>query len=482
MKRILTALTLLFLPAAAEAQSFQDFLNRLYAAPDSLRQGIVDSFTTAQPRSPVLERDTLAHYYWRGSASTVTVPGDANGWSASAFPMARVPATDFWYHSRVFERDARLDYKFVTGGSNWILDPRNPYTVMGGFGPNSELRMPGHVPPAEIVYDPGIPHGDIRDTIWFSNALGNSRRVRIYTPPGYATSQDSFPVVVFHDGLEYVSLAYANNVLDYLIARGRIRPLIAVFIPPVNRVPEYRTTQINQFTSFVADDVMRYMDGAYRTRRNQAWRATLGASDGGHIALWLGYARPDVFGNVSAHSSNVTDTISRGLQSGPPRPLKFYLDIGTYDIAQLIPLVRNLRGILVARGYPLRYQELHDGHSWGNWRSHIDDALEYFFPGPAVGVQEGTGAGMPDGMTLEQNHPNPFNPSTVVRFSVRREERVRLVVYDLLGRAVAVLVDGVVHPGEHSVRFEAGGMAAGVYLYSLEQAGRRLSRKMLYLR
>jgi enterochelin esterase-like enzyme len=60
--------------------------------------------------------------------------------------------------------------------------------------------------------------------------------------------------------------------------------------------------------------------------------------------------------------------------------VKLYLDLGTYDIPMLIPLVRDFIPILQAGGYTYRYQEYHEGHSWGSWRTHIDDALEMFFP------------------------------------------------------------------------------------------------------
>jgi hypothetical protein len=81
--------------------------------------------------------------------------------------------------------------------------------------------------------------------------------------------------------------------------------------------------------------------------------------------------------------------------------------------------------------------------------------------------REGSPVAVPDGITLEQNYPNPFNPATVVQFSVYREARVRLAVYDLTGREVAVLVDGVVQPGVHAARWDASGMASGVYFYRL---------------
>jgi hypothetical protein len=80
---------------------------------------------------------------------------------------------------------------------------------------------------------------------------------------------------------------------------------------------------------------------------------------------------------------------------------------------------------------------------------------------------------LPGAFALEQNYPNPFNPTTVIAFSVgsggvRTATRVKLVVYDVLGRAVAVLVDGLLQPGVHSVEWNARGMASGVYFCRME--------------
>jgi enterochelin esterase-like enzyme len=242
------------------------------------------------------------------------------------------------------------------------------------------LRMPQYVPPPEIEYRLEIPHGALWDTTFFSPQLGNSRRIRIYTPPGYETSSDSFGTILFHDGLEYVSLANTNNILDYLIWHNRIQPIIAVFVPPVNRTPEYAGNQKDEFTAFIVDEIIPWVDSKYRTIQDPAYRSTLGASNGGNIALWLGLQHPEVFGNIAAQSSNVESSISSGFQNGPKLDLKFYLDIGTYDIQVLIPLVRNFKEILESKGYAFEYYEFHEGHSWGNWRAHIDNALEFFFP------------------------------------------------------------------------------------------------------
>jgi hypothetical protein len=147
MKRLLLISgCVLLLTHAGFSQTFTDFVNRVVSAPDSQRTAIVDSFMTATPVFPLLENGTVCHFLYRGTTSSVTAPGDANGWDPAAFPMTRLSTTNLWYRTDTFPADARLDYKFVLGGSTWILDPRNPYQVSGGFGPNSELRMPCTTP------------------------------------------------------------------------------------------------------------------------------------------------------------------------------------------------------------------------------------------------------------------------------------------------------------------------------------------------
>jgi enterochelin esterase family protein len=378
MKRYGPALIILLMTFTLKAQTFQHFLDRINAIPLHERQAMADSFITACRAFPFIENDSLAHFIFTGASGSIVMAGDATHWNPSQ-NLSLIPGTNFWYLTKIYESDARLDYKFVTGGSNWILDPRNPKTCAGGFGPNSEIRMGGNTPSPEVQYYTDIHHGTFRDTVFHSNFLNNSRLVRVYLPPSYPAAAE-YPLILFHDGLEYINLAAANYVLDYLIAHKMISPVIAVFVPPVDRQPEYAGTKIDLFTSFITGELMPFIDQKYRTSKDPMKRATLGASDGGNIALYLGIKAPSCFGRIAAHSSDVIDAISSALKNGPKLNLDFYLDIGTYDIAQLIPMVHNLANLLQARRYSFSFSEIHEGHSWGNWKEHLRLPLMQFFP------------------------------------------------------------------------------------------------------
>ncbi len=484
MLKKLLLLQLGLLTTSLHGQTFSDFLILANRTAGEQKIAVIDSFMQAAGTFPFIENDTLVHFIYRGSANRVTVPGDANHWDPAAFPMSQIPGTHFWYRTESFEPDARLDYKFVLDGRNWILDPRNPHTVTGGFGPNSELRMPGYVPPPEIEFDPALPHGTLMDTTFFSSSLNNSRKIKVYLPPGYSQSQTRYPVVLFHDGLEYVSLAKANNVLDYLIAHQRIRPVIGLFVPPVQRNAEYAGSLKTRFATFITDEVFVWLDQRFRTLAEPAQRAVMGASNGGNISLYLALKRPDVFGNVAAQSSNVEDEISRGFRESPKLPLKIYLDLGTYDIPLLIPRVKNLLPILQQKGYPVIFKEFHEGHSWGNWRAHIDEALEFLFPATPSSVAHP--AAVPGSVPLSYNFPNPFSPATRIAFRLAQKARVSLQVYNILGQKVANLLEQQLAPGKHEIRWNGKNqhgqeLPSGIYIYVLRINERPAIRKKMIL-
>ena len=83
---------------------------------------------------------------------------------------------------------------------------------------------------------------------------------------------------------------------------------------------------------------------------------------------------------------------------------------------------------------------------------------------------------------LMQNYPNPFNPITTIAYSIPKTSEVKLVVYDILGREVAVMVNDVQNPGYYKYTFSGDGLSSGVYVYRLETTDRTIVKKMLLLK
>ena len=89
---------------------------------------------------------------------------------------------------------------------------------------------------------------------------------------------------------------------------------------------------------------------------------------------------------------------------------------------------------------------------------------------------------LPAEVTLSPNYPNPFNPETTIRYALPQAGEVRLVVYDLLGHEVAILVEGSKPAGDHTVRFGAGNLPSGLYVYRLQAQDKTIVRTMILVK
>ncbi|WP_428236417.1 T9SS type A sorting domain-containing protein [Gracilimonas sp.] len=89
---------------------------------------------------------------------------------------------------------------------------------------------------------------------------------------------------------------------------------------------------------------------------------------------------------------------------------------------------------------------------------------------------------IPEGYSLSQNYPNPFNPTTNIEYTINQAGPVTLKVYDMTGREVATLVNTRMNAGEHVVSFDASNLSSGVYIYSLQANGVRLTNKMTLIK
>lgn len=92
------------------------------------------------------------------------------------------------------------------------------------------------------------------------------------------------------------------------------------------------------------------------------------------------------------------------------------------------------------------------------------------------------GPGMPSAFALRQNYPNPFNPATGIRYDLPSTAHVTLTVYDMLGREIAILMDGVQQAGTYTARFDASRLPSGVYFYRLSSGSNVATQKMILMK
>lgn len=366
---------------------FADLIAQVNGLTDPQEQSaLVDSFMAiaAVNGIPVTE-DTLCYFIYRGNpGGNVQVAGDFTGWSPDNEAFTRLATTNLYYLQRTFPADSRLDYKLVVNGG-WILDPLNPHTISGGFGPNSELSMPDYVQPWEIEYDPNIAHGTLVSFNYTSSITNNTRTIQVLLPAGYGLDTLHYPTIYVNDGGEYVSLASMRNTVDNLIAAQKIEPVIAVFVDPVDRMTEYWMN--DQYAEMIATELVPYIEVRYRSRQSAQYRGIMGASLGGLISLYTGYKYPDIFGHVGGQSSSIwvdNQAMINLYNSSPMLPLHLYLDWGTFE--NIYNEHYAFVAILNSKGYPFAQYEYNEGHSWGSWRAHVDDILISFWPLQVTGI------------------------------------------------------------------------------------------------
>ncbi|MBZ0199013.1 MAG: T9SS type A sorting domain-containing protein [Ignavibacteriaceae bacterium] len=460
-------------------QSFINRVNSLVSLDD--KNTVVDSFINfVSPFGfPYIENNE-ANFIYRGSVTSASVSGDFNSWGLTG--MNNLSGTNFFYNTRVFEANARIDYKFVTNGSNWILDPRNPNTCTGGFGPNSELAMPGYVQPWEINSYPSIPKGQIETRSIHSNNVNANYAVKVYLPPGYNSSRQ-YPSVYFHDGYEYIDLAKAANVLDNLIDSNLIEPVIGVFVKPNNRNEEYAGTKRNSYRLFFVNELVPYIDSIYSTKKDASQRLVLGDSYGGNISALISYNHPEVFGNCGLHSAAFQPNGYEAyglIVNGPVKNIKWVSVWGTYE--GLFLNLRLFTDSMSAKGYNYKWVELPEGHSWGLWRANIDFIITHIFPPVPSGVSDDESSTLPEENYLEQNYPNPFNSSTVINFSVSKEVFTTIKLFDVAGQEKQTLVNNFIPAGRHSLKLDLKNYASGVYLIRMTAENFLSTKKIVLLR
>jgi enterochelin esterase-like enzyme len=466
--------------AQGEFSSFISYVNSLNDPQQ--KAAAVDSFITyARSKGiPFIEGNT-ANFIYRGNKNVVQIAGDFTSWNPN-ITMSKLPGTNFFFSSRTFELNARLDYKLVTDGT-WILDPENPNRVFGGFGPNSELAMPEYVQPWEIKIDSSVSRGTLHFRTISSNYTSKNYGLGIFLPYGYdSLLAAGYPAVYFQDGYEYINLGSATIVMDNLIHFNKIEPLIGIFVQPTNREQEYVFANRDNYRLFFVNELVPYIDSLFNTNPVPAKRAVIGESAGGNISALISYNHAEVFGNCGLHSGAFWPNNYEAynlIVNGPVKDIRFAFVWGTYE--SVFTNMRNFRDSLISQGYQNIWSEYPEGHSWGLWRANTDFLLEYFYPGSASSIGEETGL-LNDSFRLYQNYPNPFNPSTNINFSVLKNSYVELKVFNSLGSEIATLVKNELNPGDYKVNFNAADLSSGVYYYRIYLDNSAETRKMILIK
>lgn len=425
---------------------------------------------------PYIEGDT-ANFIYYGEADSVRIAGDFNGWSAS-WKCTLIPDTDFFYYSRIFEQTARLDYKLILNENSWILDPRNPNQVSGGYGPNSELAMPGYVQPWEIEEYDGVAQGTLESFSLESPQVGRTFNIQVYMPPGYEEASNfAFSTVYVHDGSEYISLGSMDNVLDNLLDSNKIEPLVVVFISPRDRNDEYAYDNRFYFAQYIVETVVPYIDSAYKTYPHSSHRLTMGASFGGNISAIISYNYPDVFGNSGWHSPALWPNEGEAAllyYLGEKKDVKIFFNLGTYE--NLGVDWEEFTNGLDAKGYTYDWKKYHEGHSWGLWRATIDDILPFFFPPGTTPV--GKENLVVETVQSSMIFPNPANSFASVEVAIDKPGDYWIYVYNQLGQLQLSSIEN--HGSDGDLRFEldVSDLATGVYTYVVRGSA-RISGKLV---
>ncbi len=388
--RFAVLIPFLCLASSTNAQTPQIFAKtikqlRSFAQKDSLRvQSAVNKWWEERKKLgqvPLTSSDSSIFLY-RGTATSVLWAGDFNGWGSKPAPTQgkRIRNTDIWIAPCTFPSKARLDYKIILNGKDWILDPVNPnqqYSGVGGGSPNSEIRMPAWKRSPDQIPGEKTPRGLVsQHTIW-SQKLGYEVDYQVYLPAGHIAVA-ALPVLYVFDGNEYNDPRLGNMAtsLDNLIASGSIVPMAIVFIDArehANKSNNRRTTELSlneDFLAFVTDELIPAVGD-----KNAEARGILGTSLGGLSAAFFALSKPAVFPRVACQSPAYwyKPEIFGYVEKEIRPPLRAYISAGTFFDGA--PEAKRMVEQLQKHGHSVKFTEVPEGHSWGNWRNLLSELL-----------------------------------------------------------------------------------------------------------
>lgn len=251
-----------------------------------------------------------------------------------------------------------------------------------------------------------VPHGEIRNRIYYSKTTGTWRSLNIYTPPGYDKSvSERYPVLyIQHGGGEdergWAVQGKTGLILDNLIAEGKASPMLVV-IPngnvsrPGMTAGGYNDEAMALFREELFGNVIPFIESNYRVKPGAANRAIAGLSMGGGQAFYTGLRNTDMFANVGVFSTGLFGGISRqpgaaefnpetvipGILTNPASfnsKLKvFYISVGEQD--PRVEATKKLVQTFKEKGLKVEFASFPGAHEWQVWRKSLHDFAQRIF-------------------------------------------------------------------------------------------------------
>lgn len=286
------------------------------------------------------------------------------------------------------------------------LDPQNPQIKQGNRSVDNMFFLPG--PEAEFEENQNVPHGQIRQVWYYSKTLATQRRMHVYTPPGYDSSDKRYPVFyLLHGGGDedsgWSTIGRAGFILDNLLAAGKARPMIIVMpngsLPmPANlprvapgetaspEVRRARTAAQNRFVDELIREILPRVEKQFRALPGRENRAIAGLSMGGGQTLNVITEQPHQFAYVGIWSAGIW----RDPEGWEEDHLTFLENPRVNEWIRLLSLkagdqdfaldgAKALDALLTQYGIKHTFQTSGGGHTWLNWRRYLNELAPQLF-------------------------------------------------------------------------------------------------------
>ena len=272
-----------------------------------------------------------------------------------------------------------------------VADPHNNRPRVNMSTVRSLLEVPGAA--SEFFAERPVPHGQVAALHYQSKALGVPRRMHVYTPPGYATSTQRYPVLYLLHGAgdndqSWLMAGRANFILDNLIAAGKAKPMIVVMPAGHTPPPPSGAPSPDAFSRDLLGDVIPYVEQNYRVLPGREQHAIAGLSMGGQQTLNIGLPNLDRFSQLGVFSSGwfgpegaaTFAKNNEAVLSDPKindRIRLFWFATGKDDF--VLPSTKAALALLDQHKIRYSYKETEGGHTWPNWRAYLNEFAPLLF-------------------------------------------------------------------------------------------------------